>query len=159
AGKQAWMFSPAGRYLVSIEPGPLGELRRPTSVTVRVHDGDRDFAAVATRKLDRFGWWMTASADGKRLVVADGGPPGGPRDSSSGRFTVLSLPGLEPVSTCVIESPKELDLRSMALSPDGKILAASASYRPMPFLFDADTGKQLETTPGHRDRVTDLFFV
>jgi WD40 repeat protein len=159
AGKQAWLFSPAGRYLVSIEPGPVGELRRPTSVTVRVHDRDRDFAAVATRKLDRFGSWMTASADGKRLVVADRAPPGGPREGSSGHFTVLSLPGLEQVSTCVIEAPKELDLRSMALSPDGKILAASASYRPTPFLFDADSGKQLETTPGHRDRVTDLFFV
>jgi WD40 repeat protein len=162
-GKFAWQFSPAGRYLVSVEPGPVDESSRQKSVVIRVHEGDREFAAVASRNLDHVGYSMAISADGKRLAVASTGRDSRELfikngDAASVRLAVLSLPGLESVSESAVVTSNGFELLSFALSPDGKVLAASGSYRPVPFLFDTETGKRIETSTGHRDRITDCFF-
>jgi WD40 repeat protein len=187
AGKDAWLFSPAGRYLISAEALPpdakaqvalrmynpsKGHLAESppanpevdkTQVTLRVQDASKGYAVAATRQDPRFGSWLTISADGKRLAVVNLG-----RDARSSdrddweradvRFTVLAVPSLETVSECDLTVSGEFDLRSFALSPDGKVLAAAARSRVMPYLFDATTGKRIMPTDGHLARVKSVFF-
>jgi WD40 repeat protein len=80
------------------------------------------------------------------------------REGQEVRFTVLTVPGLEKVSECDFTVTGEFDLRSFALSPDGKVLAAAAAYRVTPYLFDATTGKRIMPAAGHLARVQSVFF-
>jgi WD40 repeat protein len=166
SGKDVWLFSPAGRYLISGEaPDPAAPVPQ-LGLTLRVHDAGRDFAEVASRREQHFGRFLTISADGTRLAVADhgfpGGAPGGQawQTTRAGiRFTVLTLPELKPVSTCEIQTTRDsIDLRSAALSPDGKTLAVALAYHRTPYLFDTATGERLMPTRGHPGRIENVLF-
>lgn len=167
SNKDVWAFSPAGRYLISGQaPGPDA---RPNQIglTLRVHDGNQDYAEVASHREEHFGKLLTISADGKRLAVANTGFPGGPRGEPGAwlatrggvRFTILSLPDLKRVSTCEVLTTREIDLRSVAPSPNGKTLAVALSYHRTPFLFDTDTGQRLLPARGHPGRIEQVYFL
>ena len=162
AGKDTWLFSPAGRYLVSAQ-GPADRQAKNVPVTLRVHDGNKGYAVVASRKDKTFGTWLTISADGRRLAVVDRGTdaPGWIRimlKRDSVRFTILSLPELESISTCTIARPGGIHLHSLALSPDGKLLAATDNLRSSPYVVDTTTGQPLNVNPGHSHHIYSAHF-
>jgi WD40 repeat protein len=160
AGKDTWLFSPAGRYLISAKASRRGEEEKVDHVTLRVHDATRNYAVVARRQDARFGTHLTISADGTRLAVT----------SRKGRqsiissinrypFTILSLPDLKPVGTFLVKSGShDHYLESVALSPDGKVLAATVDYHVTPHLFETATGKRIVPTKAHSGSVRSVHF-
>lgn len=161
AGKDRWLFSPAGRYLISVQ-APSGD--KDSGITLRVHDGSKKFAEIAKRKSEAFGAWLTVSDDGRRLAVANCGR-GESLDLEemlhplhTCRVTIFSLPTLETISTCSIMRREKLELASMALSGDGKLLAVTESNRDIPYLFDAATGRRILPSAGHTDHIVDVYF-
>jgi WD40 repeat protein len=163
AGKDAWLFSPAGRYLLSAEP-PTGKGDRDGPVTLRVRDARKGFAVVASRKGTKLGTWMAISDDGKRLAVLDraqdaqGAFAFTGSGSHSFHFTVLSVPDLERISEGGLQANDDLNLPSMALSPDGKLLALAAEGHTT-FLFDTETGQRVLPGAGHSDWIRSVHFL
>jgi WD40 repeat protein len=161
-------FAPDGKYLVTAEP-QVAENRanawKPAKapVAIQLRDVSRAFKEVALHTDVRFGDSVFVAPDGKRLVLHDAGPPGGPSRNAVGEpavvaFTVLSLPRLEQISQFRIFDPDRIDLQSLAFSPDGKVLAVATAQRN-PYLFNTDTGKPILPVAGHADRIKSLHFL
>jgi WD40 repeat protein len=159
-GKDSWLFSPAGRYLVSAKASRPTTEQKAGPVTLRVHDATKDYAVVARRKDAHFGTWLTISANGTRLAVTSRkGRQGLASPTNRYPFTILSLPNLKPVSTFVVKSGShDHYLGSVALSPDGKLLAAAVDYHVTPYLFETATGKRIFPGEGHTGKVRSVHF-
>jgi WD40 repeat protein len=158
----AWLFSPAGRYLVSAEAGERLGRGNVRNATLRVHDATRDYAVVASAARPDYGTWMAISGDGTRLAVADrahGADNWSRNDNGADgvHFSILTLPDLKPISTCALTVPHGLEIRGFTLSPDGKSLAACSRFSG-PLLFDATTGQRIVPRNGHPDRITHAGF-
>jgi WD40 repeat protein len=160
-------FTPEGRYLVTTEQRPAedqDESAGKAPVTIKLRDVGQGYKEVASRAEVGLDSMPIISADGKRLVLHNAGPRGGPRRGAIGDdrtevdFAAFTLPKLERISKFKLVSPRRVEMESMALSPDGKILAVAAAYRN-PYLFDTDTGKPILPVAAHSDRITSLHFL
>ncbi len=159
AGKDALLFSPAGHFLISAELAPKG------GAVLRVHDASKGYAVMARRSDAHFGPSLAASADGARLVVADRalGESSASRwqrgpSPEPARLTVLSLPGLRRISECRVALSRHGALSSLALSPDGKLLAVAVEGEGVPALFRTETGERIRPTSGHNGAIAGAYF-
>jgi WD40 repeat protein len=86
--------------------------------------------------------------DGSALVVGEGSP------SVSGAVRLIELASGK--ETCRFGEPKDV-VRSLAVSPDGKLLAASASGS-LAYVWNLDQKKLATTIQGHSDRILHASF-
>jgi WD40 repeat protein len=157
--RDAWLFSPAGRYLISALAGEREGRGTARKATLRVHDATRGYEVVSSANRPDFGTWFTISADGKRLAVVDRAWDAGSWQCDRGvRIHVLILPELRPVCTCSLTLPHPIGIENVSLSPDGKLLAACDPFSDAPHLFDATTGRRLMPRQGHPDGIRQIGF-
>jgi WD40 repeat protein len=135
----ALAFAPDGHTLVVARGDPSGQVRgggaflhTPPGLTTRsaLREGEPVLSAAYT-------------ADGRRLALGTG----------SGQVVLYDTATLAPVLT--LPQEKKM-IRTLALSPNGKLLAAGAGWSAQ--LWDLETGKERATLSGHGQMVWAVAF-
>lgn len=158
-GRHLWQLSPTGRYLLS----GMASYWDREGLSFRIHDAS-DLRELSRRHDIRFGSWLAFSGDGRRLIVAsqDQEPDDELCQTLRGgvRFSLLSVPDLDVMHRWEVLGESGARLSSLALSPDGRILAAATSeHRWGPSLFDTSTGLRLLPPTGHTGRISSVHFL
>jgi WD40 repeat protein len=163
-------FDPTGRYLASGSADGTVAVERAGGRPVRTLQID---SPIVSMNWARNNLLLVASRDGKarlylggaehptHATIAHGSQLVGAALREDGN--VLATAGTDgvvriwtPDAALVRALPKVPNLGAVALDPKGRLLASASGK--LVIVYDAQTGKQLASLPGHTDTVTGLAF-